>query len=478
MRRMLWVLAVVAAAILPAAPSAADTGRSFTITAGGDILIHRSIAQIADGYAPGANTYDFTPMLAPIEPWVGQADLAICHLEGALDPLNAGLSYYPLFNAPHEVADALAAIGYDDCSTAGNHTLDHGFAGVSDTLDVLDAAGIHHAGSARTPEERLPSLYQVNGVTVAHLAYTYGTNGIPLPADEPWAVNLIGNGDQILADAHWAREQGAEFVIVSMHWGNEYQVQPTAEQLALARRLLSSPDIDLILGCHVHVVQPIGRVNNEVVVYGMGNEISNMRAYQGHTGTEDGILVHLTVREMGGRFLVTKVEYTPTWVDPVTKAVLPVAETLAEGAGVYEADLRASLQRSTDRVTMLGTVGVNLSPTPWPALLCQGHLATVVGTAGPDVLDGTPGADVIVGRGGNDLIGAGDGDDLICAGDGNDVVLAGRGDDTVYGDAGDDHLVGSAGDDYLVGGQGTDRIEGGLGMDTCLEGEALAGCEG
>ena len=169
----------------PGVPAAGRPGRpgaparSFTITAGGDILIHRTLAQIADANAPGANVYDFSPMLDPIEPWVGEADLAICHLEGALDPQNTGLSYYPLFNAPHEVADALAAAGYDACSTAGNHTLDHGFSGMSDTLDILDAAGIGHAGSARIEEERLPSLYEVNGVTVGHIAYTYDTNGIP-----------------------------------------------------------------------------------------------------------------------------------------------------------------------------------------------------------------------------------------------------------------------------------------------------------
>jgi poly-gamma-glutamate capsule biosynthesis protein CapA/YwtB (metallophosphatase superfamily) len=265
-RRIAWglvaLVTLAAVALPPAAPTAAAAGgRSFTITAGGDILIHRTIAQIADANAPGAGVYDFTPMLLPIEPWVGEADLAICHLEGALDPANTGLSYYPLFNAPHEVADALAAVGYDACSTAGNHTLDHGFTGVADTLAVLDAAGIHHAGSARSPEESLPSLYEVNGVTVGHLSYTYGTNGLPLPEDKPWAVNLIGDGDGILEDARWARQHGAEFVVVSMHWGTEYQTAPTAEQVRLAERLLSSPDIDLILGCHVHVVQPIGRVN-------------------------------------------------------------------------------------------------------------------------------------------------------------------------------------------------------------------------
>ena len=155
MSRVTLTLAVAAALTLSPAPGdAGPSARGFTITAGGDILIHRAIAQFADDLAPGAGVYDFRPMLAPIEPWVSEADLAICHLEGALDPENTDLSYYPRFNAPHEVAEALAAAGYDACSTAGNHTLDHGFAGLADTLAILDEAGVRHAGSARDSEEK------------------------------------------------------------------------------------------------------------------------------------------------------------------------------------------------------------------------------------------------------------------------------------------------------------------------------------
>ena len=473
MRRVVTaVVALALAAPLPAAPGGAtEGGRSFTITAGGDILIHRAIAQLAGAQAPGEGTYDFTPMLAPLEPWVGEADLAICHLEGALDPENTDLSYYPRFNAPHEVADALAAAGYDACSTAGNHTLDHGFAGLADTLSVLDEVGIRHAGSARSAGERLPNLYEVNGVTVGHLAYTYGTNGLRLTEDRPWAVNVIGDGEGVLADARWAREHGAEFVIVSLHWGNEYQVAPTGEQVALAERLLSSPDVDLILGTHVHVVQPIRWVGDEVVVYGMGNEIANMWAYDGHTGTEDGILVHLTVRESGERFVVTGVSYTPTWVDPVSKAVLPVAHALAYGPDHNRAALAASLARSVERVTLLDAPGVALSPTPWPALVCGGRPATIVGTAGPDRLVGTPGPDVIVGRGGDDWIEAGDGDDLVCAGPGDDTVLAGAGRDTLFGGVGDDRLAGLEGDDLLRGEEGADRLSGDDGDDVLHGGD-------
>ena len=231
---------------------------------------------------------------------MSEADLAICHLEGALDPQNAGLSYYPLFNAPHEVADALAAAGYDACSTAGNHTLDHGFTGVSDTLDILDAAGIRHAGSARNEEERLPSLYEVNGVTVGHIAYTYGTNGIPAPADKPWAVNLIDDGDAILEDARWARRARRRVRDRQPPLGHRVPDPAHRRQAAPWPSASSaSPDIDLILGAHVHVVQPIGRVNGEVVVYGMGNQLSNMRTYGGHTGTEDG--VHGALHRAGDR---------------------------------------------------------------------------------------------------------------------------------------------------------------------------------
>jgi poly-gamma-glutamate capsule biosynthesis protein CapA/YwtB (metallophosphatase superfamily) len=476
------LLALVMASASSAPPSAAaEIGRSFTITAGGDILIHRSIAQLADDRAPGAGVYDFTSMLAPIEPWVAEADLAICHLEGALDPENTDLAYYPRFNAPHEVAEALAAAGYDACSTAGNHTLDHGFTGLADTLAVLDEAGLGHSGSARTLWERLASLYEVNGVTVAHLSYTYGTNGIPLPDGRPWAVNLIGNGDGILADARLARWRGAEFVIVSLHWGTEYQIPPTPGQIDLAERLLQSPDVDLILGTHVHVVQPIGRVGDKVVVYGMGNQISNMRAHDGHRGTEDGILVHLAVEEIGGRFVVTGTAFTPTWVHPVTKEVLPVAHTLAYGPDAYRWDLGASLARSVDRVTRLGAPGVTLSATPWPVFLCRGLPATVVGTAGPNVLTGTDGPDVIVGRGGNDRIDAGGGDDLVCAGEGDDVVRGGPGRDVLYGGPGDDILYGDEGNDRLHGEEGNDRLAGGGDNDTLAGGEGddhLYGDEG
>ncbi len=110
-------------------------------------------------------------------------------------------------------------------------------------------------------------MHTVNGVRVGLLAYTYGTNGVPVPAATPWLVNLV-NVPKILADAHAARLAGAQFVAVSMHWGQENQTAPTALQRSQAAALLASPDVDLIIGDHVHVVQPIERIGSKYVIYG------------------------------------------------------------------------------------------------------------------------------------------------------------------------------------------------------------------
>ena len=235
-------LAISLALLAAAAPAGAlrQAGRTFTIAAAGDVLIHQAIAVAADGQPRADGAYDFRPLLRPVEPWIADADLAICHLEGTLSPTNTGLLYqhedeHPAyFNGPREVAAALAATGYDACSTAGNHALDRGLTGVRETLEVLDAAGLGHAGTARGAEERLPALYRVNGVRVAHLAYTIGTNE-PRPADARWSVNLI-DAEAILADARWAREHGAEFTVVSLHWGTRVPGRlPTARRRAWPR---------------------------------------------------------------------------------------------------------------------------------------------------------------------------------------------------------------------------------------------------
>ena len=376
-----WVgptrIAVIVAALLVIVPpdSAASPttpngdGRSFTIAAGGDVLIHRRIAQVAH---IGGGAYDISTMFSEIEHWLSTADLAICHLEVTLTPTNTGLAFYPLFVAPHEVADAIAGAGYDTCSTAGNHALDGGWRGIEETLEILDATGLRHDGTARSPDERLPGMYDVSGVPVAHLSYTYGTNGRPIPADHPYAVNLI-DADAILADAAWAIAHGAEFVIVSLHWGLEGVVAPTGSQSALAEVLLASPDIDLILGAHAHVVQPIGEMDGKYVVYGMGNQLSNQNGASGpeYFSTEDGLLVLVRVTETAsGGFAASRIDVVPTWVRRSDYRILPVRAALVEGEAPRWT-LETSLQRTLERVRALGATRIRLAPLPVPGRPCD-----------------------------------------------------------------------------------------------------------
>lgn len=323
--------------------------RSFTIAATGDFLIHSLVYQQALTY--GGSSYDFGPMLAEVEPLLSAADLAICHVEVPLSADDGDLSGYPLFSAPHELADDIAGAGYDTCSTVSNHALDRGIGGIQATLDALDAAGVGHAGSARSAEEAAtPDILDAGGVRVAQLAYAYGFNGFAVPADAPWAVNQIDPA-RILDDARRAREAGAEFVVVSLQWGAEYQQTPTADQQAIASTLLAAPEVDLIIGHHVHVVQPVGMVGDEVVAYGLGNFLSNQSPDAGLlASTQDGVILNLEVTETGpGDFTVTEVTFTPTFVDRAGGYVIRVADPVTNPA---------SYDRTVAAMTALGTPGV------------------------------------------------------------------------------------------------------------------------
>ncbi|WP_371102479.1 CapA family protein [Streptomyces sp. PU_AKi4] len=328
----------------PGRPAPSATGpRGFTLVASGDVLPHDSIIERAR-YDAGGTGYDFRPMLSGIRSVVGSADVALCHMETVY---GAGGDYtgYPLFKSPPEVADGLAATGYDGCSTASNHSLDDGAEGIRRTLDALDRAGVRHAGSARTEQEaRTATVLRAGSARVAHLAYTYDTNGLPLPPGEPWAVGLVDEA-RIVADARAARKAGADVVVVSLHWGTEWQETPDERQTALARSLTASatggrPDIDLILGTHAHVPQAYEKVNGTWVVYGMGDQIAG--GMTNHEGVQDprgnqstlGRFTFAPPERPGGRWEVTRAEFVPQLFDVDAGRVVNLNRALARGAEV------------------------------------------------------------------------------------------------------------------------------------------------
>ena len=194
-----------------------------------------------------------------------------------------------MFNTPTQLARAIRQTGWQMCDTASNHSVDQGQYGVDQTGLALDRAGVLHTGSfsSRAAQSRT-LIVTVKGVKVAFLAYTEMTNGIALP--HPWSVN-IADVTAVRRAARTARRRGAQVVIVNLHWGTEFQASPSVFQLETARALTTDPDITAIVGQHVHVVQPITRVNGKLVVFGEGQLLSNQSAACCPIQTEDGMRV-------------------------------------------------------------------------------------------------------------------------------------------------------------------------------------------
>ncbi|MFI6763345.1 CapA family protein [Micromonospora sp. NPDC050417] len=333
----------------PGARLDAQGRRLLTVLGAGDVLIHPEVTAQAKRDAGQAGGYDFFPMFERVAPAISGADLAICHLETPLAPAAGPFQGYPSFSAPPQVVDGLRRAGFDACSTASNHTLDQGAQGVKRTLDALDAAGLGHAGSARdAAEANTPRIYEAAGVKVGHLSYTLNFNGLERPAGKLWMANLIEPA-KILDAAKRLRAAGAEIVVLSLHWGTEYQHLPDADQLDWVKPLIESPDINLILGHHAHVVQPFEEFNDKWVVYGMGNQIA--RHADPVNDNREGVMARITFTEMAPKeWKITEAAAIPIWTDisPNIRLV-DLATALADPA--LAADQRKVYQGAYQRIT-------------------------------------------------------------------------------------------------------------------------------
>ena len=332
---------VAPAATAEPSPAPAAAPLRLTISASGDLLPYLPVVARARALAGAGAEYDFAPMFRSLRPLIRRADLALCHVETPLVP--GAPAGYPRFRTPPALARAIRKTGWDACSTASNHSVDAGQAGIDSTVRVLRRAGVGHTGSFSSRRaRRRPLLLDVRGVRVALLAYTASTNGLPVP--HGWSVNLA-RPRRVIADARRARRAGADVVIVNMHWGTEYSHAPDAAQRRVAARVMRSRTVTAIVGQHAHVVQPIRRLRGGWVVFGEGNLLSNQTAACCPVAAQDGLVALLHVRVDGRRARVERVEYTPTWVRHPDYAVLPVGRALARGQGDAAA-LRASWRRT------------------------------------------------------------------------------------------------------------------------------------
>ncbi|WP_406282850.1 CapA family protein [Embleya sp. NBC_00896] len=345
--------------------SAAKQPMSFTLTTTGDVLAYPTIITQSQRDAGGSGQ-DFHEIFADVVPLVQRSDLAICHMETPYGPPEGPFTGYPIFAAPPQIAQTLADTGYDSCSTGSNHTLDGGFKGVQRTLEALDAAGVRHAGSARDEQEAAPTILDVKGVKVAHLSWTYSTNGIPLPADKPWVVNVIDR-QRMIDQARAARAAGAEVVLLSVHWGTEWQREPDEQQRTLARELTASThdgvkDVDLIIGTHNHVPQAYEKVNGTWVIYGMGDELANFPDKPRGNYSSAGQFTFS--RDAAGGWSVTEARFRPLFSNPGPPfRIVDVNKALADpqtGEGT-RAQLETVRTTVSDAVLSEGAAGAGLA---------------------------------------------------------------------------------------------------------------------
>ncbi|MEQ1746334.1 MAG: CapA family protein [Saprospiraceae bacterium] len=266
----------------------------------GDIMGHAPQIKSAE-FAPGK--YDYRPCFRYIKPVLEQADIAIGNLELTL-PGKGPYTGYPMFRSPDALADALRDAGFDILVTANNHANDSRGPGLVSTLETVRQLGFQQTGTFKNQRDRdlfYPLMVYRNGFKLALLNYTYDTNGVP--TQPPTIVNRIDTA-LIAADLAEARARKPHFVIVVMHWGLEYQLQENAEQRKLAQFLIRN-GADMVIGAHPHVVQPIrtetatlpdGSAKSAVVVYSLGNFISN----QQKPGTDGGILFQVDLLHRKG----------------------------------------------------------------------------------------------------------------------------------------------------------------------------------
>ncbi len=290
---------------------------TFTMTAIGDIMCHNT--QFMDAYDAQTDTYSFSYVFDEIKHYIENSDIAIGNLETSFAGKDRGYSNYPTFNSPDQLAYSLKQLGLDVITTAGNHCLDMGFSGLSRTIDILDNYEIAHLGTYKTAEARDSVFFQdVKGVKIAFLDYTYGTNGISIPSDKPFCVNLIDE-DLILKDIENAKAQNADIIVSCMHWGTEYRTTANIEQETLADFLFKN-GVDIILGNHPHVLEQMekrtvtlddGTEKECFVIYALGNFICDQNA----ENTRNSIILNLDITKHGnGKISIDKADYIPIYM--------------------------------------------------------------------------------------------------------------------------------------------------------------------
>lgn len=311
---------------------------SATVISTGDIMVHST--QLT-GAKTQSGDYDFTAFFKEAEPYFKAADLAVANLEVTFGGTESGqYSGYPVFNTPDSLADAIKSSGLNFIITSNNHAYDTGLYGLKRTAQVLKQRGIEFTGTRETEQDPSYVIKEINGIKIGIANFTYETSG-QTPGRKylngaiiaEAANNLINsfsytNIDEFYTNAaniiNEMKSGGADYILFYMHWGNEYKTSPDTWQKTIAQRL-SNLGVNMIIGSHPHVIQPLELIRSEdgenttVCIYSMGNCVSNQRQEimdscpTGHT--EDGVLFSFTLKKNGDGTVLSGLDLIPTWVN-------------------------------------------------------------------------------------------------------------------------------------------------------------------
>ena len=321
----------------------------------GDIMVHDY--QYNEAYDPATGEYNFMHNFQDVKKYFAGNDLVIGNLELTFGGPDRPYASFPCFNTPDSFLDAVKDAGFTLLTTANNHSMDTGKAGLIRTLDKLDAYGIEHFGTYRSQEERDQIFYKdVNGIRFAFLSYTYGTNGIPVP--DPYLVNLI-EGDTMTSDIREARKH-ADVVVVMPHMGNEYESYPRDIFVDWADMMFEA-GADIVLASHPHVLQKMeyrkvdhgNGVHDGFIIYSLGNFISS----QTTPPRNASIILHLTVEQVGDAAPnVAEVSFVPIWTqfrnasDENEFVVRSVYERLSLSQAEKNAQIRQKDQKRLEEI--------------------------------------------------------------------------------------------------------------------------------
>lgn len=350
-----------------------------TVGSAGDVLLH---IPILNSSKKSDGTYNFDKIFTYISSQIKSCDYFVANLETTLAGTENGRKYtgFPCFNSPDSILASLKSAGVDCLLTANNHTYDTGAHGVNRTLQKVKESGFDSVGTRQTEADKKYFVKEIKGIKLGITCYTYETeyakgkalNGIPVGSETAKLINSFDYTamdsfyEEIGADLTNMKNEGAEVTMVYLHWGNEYQLTPDSHQKEIAQRLCDM-GVDVIIGGHPHVVQPVDLITSTdgthktVCVYSVGNMVSNQRRNlmglkTGHT--EDGLIFKVTISKYSdGTVMVEKVKSVPTWVHLYsgTYNVVPLSKSLdgkAAELGLNKSGTGLSLAKGSYERTM------------------------------------------------------------------------------------------------------------------------------